>query len=60
MQSVGHSPRGLRKSRRIARVRKPDQTQVEQPKQPEPVRQQGSAEFAARQAGDWPPNTWWP
>lgn len=60
MQSVEHSPRALRKPRRLTRVRKPDQMQAEPPKQPEPQRQQSASEFTARQPGDWPPNTWWP
>lgn len=63
MQSVENSPLALRKPRRNARIRKTGQMQGQTPKlpnAPEAGRQQSGAEFTARAAGDWPPNTWWP
>jgi hypothetical protein len=61
MQSVENSPRALRKVRRLARVRKAAEQMNSQPSEPaEPARRQMAGEFTTRQAGDWPPNTWWP
>jgi hypothetical protein len=63
MQAIENPRQVLRKPRRPARLRKTDHMQSQPPKLPnagEASPQQNGAEFTARGAGEWPPNTWWP
>lgn len=63
MQAIENPRQVLRKPRRPARPRKAGQMQSQSSKLPgarDASPQQNGAEFTARGAGDWPPNTWWP